>query len=33
VLNTNLATATALLTWLLMDMFLSPQRKPRSSAR
>jgi Amt family ammonium transporter len=28
VINTNLATATALLTWLLMDMFLSPQRKP-----
>jgi Amt family ammonium transporter len=28
VLNTNLATATALLTWLLMDMFFSPQRKP-----
>jgi Amt family ammonium transporter len=28
VLNTNLATATALLTWLLMDMILSPQRKP-----
>jgi Amt family ammonium transporter len=27
VINTNLATATALLTWLLMDMFLSPQRK------
>jgi Amt family ammonium transporter len=28
VLNTNLATATALLTWLLMDMFFSAQRKP-----
>jgi Amt family ammonium transporter len=28
VINTNLATATALLTWLLMDMFLSPQRRP-----
>jgi ammonium transporter, Amt family len=28
VINTNLATATALLTWLLIDMFLSPQRKP-----
>jgi len=28
VLNTNLATATALLTWLLMDMFFSSQRKP-----
>jgi len=28
VLNTNLATATALLTWVLMDMFFSPQRKP-----
>jgi Amt family ammonium transporter len=28
VINTNLATATALLTWLLLDMFLSPQRKP-----
>jgi ammonium transporter, Amt family len=28
VINTNLATATALLTWLLMDMYFSPQRKP-----
>ncbi|MBV9313294.1 MAG: ammonium transporter [Pseudonocardia sp.] len=28
VINTNLATATALLTWLVMDMFLSPRRKP-----
>jgi Amt family ammonium transporter len=28
VINTNLATATALMTWLLLDMFLSPQRKP-----
>ncbi|MGH9120398.1 MAG: ammonium transporter [Acidimicrobiales bacterium] len=28
VLNTNLATASALLTWLLMDMFLSKQKKP-----
>ena len=28
VLNTNLATAVALLTWLLMDLFFSAQRKP-----
>jgi Amt family ammonium transporter len=28
VINTNLATATALLVWLFMDMFLSPQKKP-----
>ena len=28
VLNTNLATAAALLTWLIIDMTLSPQRKP-----
>jgi Amt family ammonium transporter len=28
VINTNLATATALMTWLLLDMFLRPQRKP-----
>lgn len=28
VVNTNLATATALLAWLLMDMFFSRQRKP-----
>src|ERR1700757_1057895 len=28
VLNTNLATAVALLTWVLWDMFASPQRKP-----
>jgi len=28
VLNTNLATAVALLTWLLMDLFFSSQRKP-----
>ncbi|MEY9857996.1 Amt family ammonium transporter [Catenulispora sp. GAS73] len=28
VINTNLATATALLTWLFMDMLLSPQKKP-----
>jgi Amt family ammonium transporter len=28
VLNTNLATAVALLTWLLMDLFFSNQRKP-----
>jgi Amt family ammonium transporter len=28
VLNTNLATAVALLTWVLMDMFFSRQRKP-----
>ena len=27
VLNTNLATAAALLTWVLMDMFLSKQKK------
>ena len=27
VLNTNLATAAALLTWMLMDMFFSKQRK------
>jgi Amt family ammonium transporter len=27
VLNTNLATAVALLTWLLLDLFASPQRK------
>src|SRR5205807_5179629 len=27
VLNTNLATAVALLTWLLMDLFFSAQRK------
>jgi Amt family ammonium transporter len=28
VVNTNLATALALLTWLLMDMFFSPSKKP-----
>ena len=28
VINTNLATAVALLTWVLWDMFASPQRKP-----
>nr|WP_277349670.1 ammonium transporter [Planosporangium thailandense] len=28
VLNTNLATAVALLTWLLLDMSAGPQRKP-----
>ncbi|HWE92164.1 MAG TPA: ammonium transporter [Pseudonocardiaceae bacterium] len=28
VLNTNLATAVALLTWVLMDMFFSKQKKP-----
>ena len=28
VLNTNLATAAALLTWVLIDMFLSRQKKP-----
>ncbi|WP_034087716.1 ammonium transporter [Streptacidiphilus albus] len=28
VLNTNLTTAVALLTWVLLDMFLSKQRKP-----
>jgi Amt family ammonium transporter len=28
VLNTNVATAVALMTWVLMDMFLSKQKKP-----
>jgi len=28
VVNTNMATAVALLTWLLMDMFFSPSKKP-----
>jgi Amt family ammonium transporter len=28
VINTNLATAAALLTWLLIDMFISRQKKP-----
>ncbi len=28
VINTNLCTAVALLTWVLWDMFASPQRKP-----
>ena len=28
VVNTNIATALALLTWLLMDMFFSPSKKP-----
>jgi ammonium transporter, Amt family len=28
VVNTNLCTAVALLTWVLWDMFASPQRKP-----
>lgn len=28
VINTNLTTAVALLTWVLWDMFASPQRKP-----
>jgi Amt family ammonium transporter len=28
VLNTNLATATALLGWLVLDLFAGPQRKP-----
>jgi ammonium transporter, Amt family len=28
VLNTNLCTAVALLTWVLWDIFVSPQRKP-----
>ena len=28
VLNTNLATVSALLTWVLMDMFLSKSKKP-----
>src|SRR5207248_663699 len=27
VVNTNLATATALLVWLVLDLFFSPQRK------
>jgi Amt family ammonium transporter len=28
VMNTNLATASALLTWVLLDMFLSKEKKP-----
>jgi Amt family ammonium transporter len=28
VLNTNICTATALLTWVLCDMFISPAKKP-----
>ncbi len=28
VLNTNIATAVALMTWVLMDMFFTKQRKP-----
>jgi ammonium transporter, Amt family len=28
VLNTNLATAAALLTWLLLDTFVGPEKKP-----
>jgi ammonium transporter, Amt family len=28
VINTNVATATAMMVWILMDMFLSPERKP-----
>jgi Amt family ammonium transporter len=28
VVNTNLATAVAMLTWILMDMFLSKDKKP-----
>jgi Amt family ammonium transporter len=28
VINTNLATATAMMVWILMDMFLSPEKKP-----
>jgi Amt family ammonium transporter len=28
VVNTNMATAVALLVWLLMDMFFSPSKKP-----
>jgi Amt family ammonium transporter len=28
VVNTNIATAVALLVWLLMDMFFSPSKKP-----
>jgi Amt family ammonium transporter len=28
VINTNLATAVAMMTWILMDMFLSSEKKP-----
>jgi Amt family ammonium transporter len=28
IVNTNLATAVAMLTWILMDMFLTPEKKP-----
>ena len=28
VINTNVATATAMMVWILMDMFLSPEKKP-----
>jgi Amt family ammonium transporter len=28
VINTNLATAVAMMGWILMDMFLSPEKKP-----
>ena len=28
VINTNVATATAMMTWILMDMFLSSEKKP-----
>jgi ammonium transporter, Amt family len=28
VVNTNLATAVAMMTWILMDMFISPDKKP-----
>jgi Amt family ammonium transporter len=28
VVNTNLATAVAMMVWILMDMFLSPDKKP-----
>ncbi len=28
IVNTNLATAAALLTWVLLDMFIGPEKKP-----
>jgi len=28
VINTNLATAVAMMVWILMDMFLTPEKKP-----
>ena len=31
VLNTNIATAAALLTWVFLDMFHPSRRSPRSS--